>query len=187
MSLILWTTIVRWVWFPELPFGWWVWLSALLLAEELDSLNYHWRMSLIVWTPIGWWETVYVLMNEVLVIPSCLWLSRYSLVSGFGLSLSSPSSPMSTPSSHITGIPDFLRNNNAFFLLLQDERSIGGWDAMRIFDLHNSKARYELKVILLHLRRVNVKTTGGFSNIPLADFLYHIWTCAVIILRCWSR
>jgi hypothetical protein len=42
---------------------------------------------------------------------------------------------------------------------------------MRIFDPHTSKARYELKVVvLLHLWRVNVKTTGGFINIPLADF-----------------
>jgi|688.fasta_scaffold1659202_1 hypothetical protein len=40
---------------------------------------------------------------------------------------------------------------------------------MRIFDPHNSRARYELTVVLLHLWRVNVKTIGGFSNIPLAD------------------
>ncbi len=48
-----------------------------------------------------------------------------------------------------------------------------GWDIMRIFDLHNSKARYELKVVLLDLWRVNVKTIGGFIDIPLAD-LPHI-------------
>jgi hypothetical protein len=38
-------------------------------------------------------------------------------------------------------------------------------------DLHTSgsKARNELKVVLLHLRRVNVKTIPGFINIPLAD------------------
>jgi hypothetical protein len=41
---------------------------------------------------------------------------------------------------------------------------------MRIFDLHTSKARYEQRVVLLHLRRVNVKTIGGFINVPLADF-----------------
>ncbi len=40
---------------------------------------------------------------------------------------------------------------------------------MRIFDLHTNKARYELKVVLLHLWRVNVKTIDGFINIPLAD------------------
>ncbi len=39
---------------------------------------------------------------------------------------------------------------------------------MRIFDLHTSKARYELK-----LWRVNVKTVAGFINIPLGD-LSHI-------------
>ncbi len=50
----------------------------------------------------------------------------------------------------------------------------GGRDVMRIFDLHTSKARYELKVKLLHLWRVNVKATCGFINIPLADFLSHI-------------
>ncbi len=44
---------------------------------------------------------------------------------------------------------------------------------MRIFDLHTSKARYELKLVLLHFWRVNVKTIGGFFNIPLAD-LAHI-------------
>jgi hypothetical protein len=41
---------------------------------------------------------------------------------------------------------------------------------MRIFDLHTSKARYDLKVVLLHLWRVSFKTIGGFINMPLADF-----------------
>jgi hypothetical protein len=41
---------------------------------------------------------------------------------------------------------------------------------LRIFDLHTSKTRYELKVVLLHLWRVNVKTIPRFVNIPLADF-----------------
>jgi hypothetical protein len=40
---------------------------------------------------------------------------------------------------------------------------------MRIFDLDTSKARYELKVVLLYLWRVYVKTSGEFINIPLAD------------------
>jgi len=44
---------------------------------------------------------------------------------------------------------------------------------MPILDLHTSKARYELKVVLLDLWRVNVKMIGGFMNIPLAD-LSHI-------------
>jgi hypothetical protein len=39
---------------------------------------------------------------------------------------------------------------------------------MRIFDLHTSKARYALKVVLLHLWRVNIKTIRGFINIPRA-------------------
>jgi hypothetical protein len=40
-----------------------------------------------------------------------------------------------------------------------------------MFVLHISKARYELKAVLLHLWRVNVKTVSGFIKIPLADFL----------------
>ncbi len=49
-------------------------------------------------------------------------------------------------------------------------KKVGGWDVMPISDLHTSKARYEVKLVLLHLWRVYVKTTGGFINIPLADF-----------------
>jgi hypothetical protein len=41
---------------------------------------------------------------------------------------------------------------------------------MRIFDLHTSKASHELKVVLIHLWRVNVKTIRGFISIHLADF-----------------
>jgi hypothetical protein len=52
---------------------------------------------------------------------------------------------------------------------------------MCIFDLHISKARYELKVVL-HLWRVNVKTIRGFNNILLADFFIDK-NCAIIILR----
>jgi hypothetical protein len=44
---------------------------------------------------------------------------------------------------------------------------------MHIFDLRTSKARFELKVVLLHLWRVNVKTILRFINVPLAD-LSHI-------------
>ncbi len=33
-----------------------------------------------------------------------------------------------------------------------------------------SKVSKELKVVLLHLWLVNVKTTRGFINIPLKDF-----------------
>jgi hypothetical protein len=49
-------------------------------------------------------------------------------------------------------------------------KEVGGGDIMGIFDLHINKARYVLKVALVHLWRVNVKTIGGFINIPLADF-----------------
>ncbi len=44
---------------------------------------------------------------------------------------------------------------------------------MRIYDLYISKARHELKVVLLHIWCVNGKTIGGFMNIPLAE-LSHI-------------
>jgi hypothetical protein len=56
-------------------------------------------------------------------------------------------------------------------VLLQDEKR--RWmrcNAYTVFDLHISKAIYELKVVLLHLWRVNVKTIGGFIKIPLDDF-----------------
>jgi hypothetical protein len=50
---------------------------------------------------------------------------------------------------------------------------------MRLFDLHTSKARCELKVVvLLYPWHVNVKTIGEFINIPLADLSW-----AIIILR----
>jgi hypothetical protein len=39
-----------------------------------------------------------------------------------------------------------------------------------IFDVHTSKASKELKVVLLHIWRLNVKTTRGFIYIPLEDF-----------------
>jgi hypothetical protein len=39
-----------------------------------------------------------------------------------------------------------------------------------IFDLYISKARYELKVVLLHLWCVNVKAIPGFIHITFADF-----------------
>jgi hypothetical protein len=40
-----------------------------------------------------------------------------------------------------------------------------------VFDVHTSKAGKRLKVVLLfHLWRVNVKTTGGFICISFGDF-----------------
>ncbi len=61
-----------------------------------------------------------------------------------------------------TGIPDFETKNK---LLLQDERC--RW--MR-YNAYIWAARLDIKVgTKLHLWRVNVKTIGGFINIPLAD------------------
>ncbi len=48
-------------------------------------------------------------------------------------------------------------------------KEVGELDIMCIFDLHTSKARYELKVVLLYLWRVNVETICGFINILLVD------------------
>ncbi len=39
-----------------------------------------------------------------------------------------------------------------------------------IFDVHTCKASKRLKVALLHLWHIKVKTTGGFINIPVEDF-----------------
>jgi hypothetical protein len=39
-----------------------------------------------------------------------------------------------------------------------------------VLDLQTNKARFELKVVLLHLWRVHVQTIGGFTSIPLIDF-----------------
>jgi hypothetical protein len=60
-------------------------------------------------------------------------------------------------------------------------KEVGGWGILRIFDLHSSKARYELKVVLFHLWLVNVKTIRGFINFPLAD-LSHINPILWVIL-----
>jgi hypothetical protein len=39
-----------------------------------------------------------------------------------------------------------------------------------VFDAHTSKANKRLKVVLLHLWRVNAKTTDGFICISFGDF-----------------
>jgi hypothetical protein len=52
-------------------------------------------------------------------------------------------------------------------------KEVGGRGIMRIFDLHANTARYELKVVLLHLWRVNVKTNSGFETFH--SLIYHIY------------
>ncbi len=47
-------------------------------------------------------------------------------------------------------------------------QEVGRLGILRIFDLHTSKARSELKVVLLY--STNVKAIRRFINIPLADF-----------------
>jgi hypothetical protein len=38
-----------------------------------------------------------------------------------------------------------------------------------VFDAHTSKASKRLKVVPLHLCRINIKTTGGLINIPVEN------------------
>jgi hypothetical protein len=52
-----------------------------------------------------------------------------------------------------------------------ETKEVGGWYIMCIFDLHISKAKYERKVVLLSLWRVNVKTIRGFIDISTQWFL----------------
>ncbi len=52
-----------------------------------------------------------------------------------------------------------------------------------VFDVHTSKASKRLKVLLLHLWRINVKTTRRFIDILLDDFHFSHFTRAIIILR----
>ncbi len=49
-----------------------------------------------------------------------------------------------------------------------------------VSDAHTSKASKRQKVVLLYLWRIDVKTTGGFINIPVEDF--HL-VKTIIILR----
>ncbi len=46
-------------------------------------------------------------------------------------------------------------------------KEVGRWGILRKFDRHTCKVRYELKMALRHIWRVNEKTIRGFINIPL--------------------
>ncbi len=54
--------------------------------------------------------------------------------------------------------------------LLPQGKKVGASRCDYVFDGHTSKDSKRLKVVLLHLWRINVKTTGGFINIPVEDF-----------------
>ncbi len=56
-----------------------------------------------------------------------------------------------------------------FFVLFYKGIKVG-LPGVYIFDVHASKASKRLKVVLLHLWHVNVKTTGGFICISFGDF-----------------
>ncbi len=57
-----------------------------------------------------------------------------------------------------------------YCILLPQRKKVEAERCEYIFDVHTSKASKILKVVLLHLWRINVKTTRGFINIPLEDF-----------------
>jgi hypothetical protein len=46
--------------------------------------------------------------------------------------------------------------------LLPQGKKVGAARCEFVFDVHTSIASKRLKVVLLHLWRINVKTTGGF-------------------------
>ncbi len=54
------------------------------------------------------------------------------------------------------------------YIFLKSWTKNPGTTALSPPDVHTSKAR--IKVVLLHLWHINVKTTRGFFNIPLEDF-----------------
>jgi hypothetical protein len=59
----------------------------------------------------------------------------------------------------------------ALFIILSPQgKKVGAARCEYVFYFHTSKASERLKVVLLHLRRINVKTTGGLINIPVEDF-----------------
>jgi hypothetical protein len=50
------------------------------------------------------------------------------------------------------------------------KNGIGAARCEYVYDVHMSKASKRPKVVPLHLWRINIKTTGGFINIPVEDF-----------------
>jgi hypothetical protein len=58
-----------------------------------------------------------------------------------------------------------------YIVLLPQGKKAGAARCENVFDVQTSKASQRLKVVLLHLWRINVKTSRGFINIPLEDFL----------------
>jgi hypothetical protein len=58
-----------------------------------------------------------------------------------------------------------------------------------MLDVHTSKGSKRMKVVLLHLWRINVKTAGGFIKIPVEDLHMvkprqdNIINCTIIVCR----
>jgi hypothetical protein len=62
---------------------------------------------------------------------------------------------------------------NILYTLLPQGKMVRAARCEYVIDVHTSKASTyskRLKLVLLHLWRINVKTTGGFINIPVEDF-----------------
>jgi hypothetical protein len=76
---------------------------------------------------------------------------------------------------HHDGIPAvqyFTKLVALFVILLPQGNKVGAARCEYVFDVHTSKASERLKVVrtIFNLWRINVKTTGGFINIPVEDF-----------------
>ncbi len=56
------------------------------------------------------------------------------------------------------------------FKAVVNKEKVGAESCEYVLDFHTSKVSKELKVVLLHLWRVTVKTTRGFINFPFENF-----------------
>ncbi len=60
--------------------------------------------------------------------------------------------------------------SKTFYLGLLPQGKKVGEKCEYVFYVYTSKASKRLKMVLLHLWRINVRTTRGFINIPLEEF-----------------
>jgi hypothetical protein len=54
--------------------------------------------------------------------------------------------------------------------MLPQGKKLGAARYEYVLDVYTSTASKRLKAVLLHLWRINVKTTGGYIYIPVEDF-----------------
>ncbi len=65
----------------------------------------------------------------------------------------------------------FLHIPTVYKVLLPQGKKVVAARCEYVFEVKTSEASKRLKVVPLHLWRINIKTTSGFINIPLEDFL----------------